>query len=110
MNYRFEERGSGLGDSYNNLEIKWYMNKEFRLATLRDWHQNTAPKVIDFTRYDLKAIEPPDPSPEHPAKNWSLINVINQKNTRPQDNPRLISELEKQDKDLIAGYYPEVLG
>ena len=31
-NYRFVERGSGLGDSYNNLEIKWFMNKEFRLA------------------------------------------------------------------------------
>ena len=28
-NYRFVERGSGLGDSYNNLEIKWFMNKEF---------------------------------------------------------------------------------
>jgi len=27
--YKFEERGSGLGDSYNNLEIKWLMNKEF---------------------------------------------------------------------------------
>lgn len=37
-NYRFVERGSGLGDSYNNLEIKWFMNKEFRLALLRDWH------------------------------------------------------------------------
>ena len=110
MNYRFEERGSGLGDSYNNLEIKWYMNKEFRLATLRDWHQNTIPKVIDFTRYDLPAKEPPDPSPTHPAKNWSLINVINQKNTRPQDNPVPVKDLDKTAKEMIGRYYPEVLG
>lgn len=109
LNYRFEERGSGLGDSYNNLEIKWYMNKQFRLALLRDWHQNTAPKVIDFTRYDLTATEPADPSPEHPVKNWSLINAINQKNTRPQDNPIPIKELDKDARDMIAAYYPEIM-
>ncbi|QEC77472.1 DUF3863 domain-containing protein [Mucilaginibacter ginsenosidivorax] len=109
LNYRFEERGSGLGDSYNNLEIKWYMNKEFRLATLRDWHLNTAPKVIDFTRYDLKATEPADPSPAHPVKNWSLINVLNQKDTRPQDAPKLVKGLDKPSQDLIARYYPEVM-
>lgn len=57
-NYRFVERGSGLGDSYNNLELKWFMNKEFRLALLRNWHDKNAPAyVIDFTRYDLKAKE-----------------------------------------------------
>jgi len=108
-NYRFEERGSGLGDSYNNLEIKWFMNKEFRLALLRDWHQNSPEMVIDFTRYDLTAKEPADPSPEHPDKNWSLINEINQKGLRPQDKPRLIKELDRTAKDLIAGYYPELL-
>ena len=109
-NYRFEERGSGLGDSYNNLEIKWFMNKEFRLALLRDWHQNTPEMVIDFTRYDLAAKEPADPSPAHPDKNWSLINEINQKGLRAQDKPRLIKELDKKDKDMIAGYYPKLMG
>jgi hypothetical protein len=109
-NYRFEERGSGLGDSYNNLEIKWFMNKEFRLALLRDWHQNTPEMVIDFTRYDFTAKEPADPSPEHPDKNWSLINEINQKGLRAQDKPRLIKELSKKDQDLIAGYYPGLMG
>ncbi|SHM13454.1 DUF3863 domain-containing protein [Mucilaginibacter sp. OK098] len=108
-NYRFEERGSGLGDSYNNLEIKWFMNKEFRLALLRDWHQNTPEMVIDFTRYDLTAKEPADPSPEHPDKNWSLINEINQKGLRAQDKPRLIKELDKKAKELIAGYYPGLM-
>lgn len=108
-NYRFEERGSGLGDSYNNLEIKWFMNKEFRLAVLRDWHQETPYKVIDLTRYDLPAKEPLDPDPQHPVKNWSLINEINQKGLRPQDKPVLIKELSKDDQDRIAKYYPELM-
>jgi hypothetical protein len=107
-NYRFVERGSGLGDSYNNLEISWYMNKKFRLAILHDWHRRTPLEVIDFTRYDLPASEPPDPSPQKPAKDWSLINRINQKGLRPQDRPIQLSELEPSEKDLIAGYYPEL--
>lgn len=82
-NYKFEERGSGLADSYNNLEIKWFMNKEFRLALLRDWHKAGSPTyVIDLTRYDLPAKEPPDQSPDKPIKDWSLINKINQKGSR----------------------------
>ena len=107
-NYRFTERGSGLGDSYNNLEIKWFMNKEFRLALLRDWHKNQPDYVIDFTRYDLPATEPKDPSPEKPIKNWSLINRINQKGLRPQDQPILIKELGKDEKDLINRYYSDL--
>ena len=55
------------------------MNKEFRLALLRDWHTKNSPAyVIDFTRYDLPAHEPADPTPTKPAKDWSLINKINQ--------------------------------
>jgi len=109
LNYRFEARGSGLGDSYNNLEIKWFMNKEFRLAILRDWHKRQSPAyVIDFTRYDLPAKEPDDPSPQRPVRDWSLMNVINQKGRRPQDVPKLINDLEKTDKDLIMKYYPEL--
>lgn len=108
-NYRFEERGSGLGDSYNNLEIKWFMNKAFRLALLRDWHQETPFLVIDFTRYDLPAKEPRDPDPKHPVKNWSLINEINQKGLRPQDKPVPVKQLSKHDQDMIAAYYPELM-
>lgn len=109
-NYRFEERGSGLGDSYNNLEIKWFMNKEFRLALLRDWHKKESlTYVIDFTRYDLKAQEPSDPSPDRPIKDWSLINVLNQKGLRVQDEPRLLENLEKNDQALIKKYYPYLL-
>lgn len=54
FNYRFEEKGSGIGDSDADKEIRWFMNKKFRLALLLDLKSNTE-KVIDFTRYDLKA-------------------------------------------------------
>lgn len=105
-NYRFVERGSGLGDSYNNLEIKWYMNKDFRLALLRDWHKDGPEHIIDFTRYDLPAHEPADATPKKPIKDWSLINRINQKGLRPQDKPILIEELKPEEKELIFKYYP----
>lgn len=107
-NYRFVERGSGLGDSYNNLEIRWFMNKSFRLALLRDWHHKTPEKVIDFTRYDLHAHEPGDASPQKPIKDWSLMNRINQKGLRPQDNPVPIQQLTDEDKALIFRYYPDL--
>lgn len=108
-NYKFEERGSGLGDSYNNLEIKWFMNKTFRLALLRDWHKNTPAYVIDFTRYDLPAKEPKDPSPEHPTRDWSLMGKINQKGLRAQDKPRLLKDMDQEDLELIQKFYPELV-
>lgn len=108
-NYRFEERGSGLGDSYNNLEIKWFMNPKFRLALLRDWHFNDSPTyVIDFTRYDLPAKEPVDASPEKPHKDWSLMNVLNQKQTRPQDKPCLFQDLSPENQQMILSVYPDL--
>jgi hypothetical protein len=107
-NYRFEERGLGIGNSWGDEDIRWFMNKSFRLATVRNWQQNGPEMVIDFTRYDLPAKEPADPSPEKPVKDWSLMNRINQKGLRPQDKPILLKDLEKNDKELIARYYPEL--
>lgn len=107
-NYRFEERGLGIGNSWGDEDIRWFMNKSFRLAMLRNWQQNTPEKVIDFTRYDLPAREPADPSPEKPIKDWSLMNRINQKGLRPQDQPILLKDLNKEEQDLIARYYPEL--
>ena len=110
FDYRFEERGSGIADSYNNIELKWFMNKDFRLALQRDWTVEDSPAyVIDFTRYDIPAHESADASPETPNKDWSLMNVINQKGTRPQDKPTLIEDLPEDCKALIAKHYPELL-
>jgi hypothetical protein len=107
-NYRFVERGCGLGDSYNNLEIRWYMNKAFRLALLSDWHRGTAPRVIDFTRYDLPVHEPSDATPVKPIKDWSLINRINQKGLRVEDAPVMLRELRDEEKELIFRYCPDL--
>lgn len=108
INYRFEEKGLGIGSSWGDEEIRWFMNKEFRLALLRNWHKNTPEKVIDFTRYDLKATEPADPSPEHPVKDWSLMNSINQKGLRPQYTPIALNQLKDDEKALIYKHYPEL--
>ena len=104
----FLERGSGLGDSYNNLEIEWFMNRKFRLALLRDWHSETARQVIDLTRYDLPAQEPADPNPAHPAKNWSLMIRINQKGLRAQDQPRPLRDLPSSDLEFILATLPQL--
>lgn len=93
LDYRFVHRGSGICGSEPELEIRWFMNKDFRLATLRDWIAQNPKKVIDFTRYDLEAQESVDPEPGKPIRNWSLMNRLNQKGIRPQDVPIKIGKL-----------------
>ena len=89
-------------------EIRWFMNKGFRLALLRNWKTGEPEKVIDFTRYDLKAEEPADPEPGQHTRNWSLMNRINQKGVRPEDKPIPIVQLNGGEKALIARRYPEL--
>jgi hypothetical protein len=103
VNYRFDEKGTGAPGSEKELEIEWFMNQEFRLALLRNWTEKDPAMVIDFTRYDLKAEEPRDPQRE-----WSLMNVMNQKGTRPQDKPVRISQLKTDDQRRIFAKYPEL--
>ena len=79
------------------------MNQEFRLALLHNLVKNDPPMVIDFTRYDLRAEEP-----RTPQREWSLMNVINQKETRPQDKPVRISQLKPDDQQRIFAKYPEL--
>jgi len=104
----FLERGSGLGDSYNNLEIEWFMNRDFRLCLLRDWHMDSPRQVIDLTRYDLPAHEPPDPDPAHPVKSWDLMNRINQKGLRPQDKPTPLAKLPGNDLQFVLSALPDL--
>jgi len=103
LNYRFDERGTGAPGSEKNLEIQWFMNREFRLALLHDWTTNSPRMAIDFTRYDLKAEEPHDLQRE-----WSLMNVLNQKDTRPQDKPTRLGQLSPGDQRLIYTQYPNL--
>jgi len=101
LNYRFDAKGTGAPGSEKNLEIQWFMNREFRLALLRDWMKDEPPLAIDFTRYDLKADEP-----RTLQREWSLMNVLNQKGTRPQDKPRPLRQLQPEDQARIYARYP----
>ena len=80
------------------------MNKDFCLALLRDVDTNGPEEVIDFTRYDLPAKEP-----QVPQREWSLMNVINQKGTREQDKPRPLQQLSSEDQRLIFHRYPDLV-
>jgi hypothetical protein len=109
LDYQFSHRGCGIRASEADQEIRWFMNRDFRLALLRNWKENGTPKVIDFTRYDLPAKEPADPEPGKHSRNWSLINRINQKGIRPQDQPVNIGELTAEEQALIKRHYPTLL-
>ena len=109
INYRFVQRGNGIRGSDANLEIRWFMNKDFRMALLRDWQAGSPEQLIDFTRYDLPAREPDDPPPGGHRRNWSLMNRLNQKGSRPQDKPMPIRRLSREEKALVKKWYPELL-
>jgi len=100
FNYRFDERGSGIGGSDADKEISWYMNKDFRLALLKDFNKNVPAKVIDFTRYDVPAAEPAEMT-----RKWSLLGDINQKQSRPQDKPVPFDSLSASGQKLIRKHY-----
>jgi len=104
FNYRFEEKGSGIGGSDADKEIRWFMNKDFRLAVLRNLKMDNSEEVIDFTRYDLPAKEPAEMT-----RRWSLMGEINQKQTRPQDKPVLLKQLPEEMKVIIKSHYPNLL-
>ncbi|MFP5226271.1 MAG: DUF3863 domain-containing protein [Acidobacteriota bacterium] len=103
IDYRFDTRGTGAPGSEKDLEIRWYMNQEFRLALLHNWIVNDPWKAIDFTRYDLPAHEP-----QKLQREWSLMNVLNQKGTRPQDTPVRLGQLPPDDQRRIFARYPEL--
>ena len=103
LDYRFVQRGTGVGCSDANLEIRWFMNRQFRLALLRDCEQSSPETVIDFTRYDRPAHEPQDL-----GRNWSLLGRINQKQTRPQDQPCTLTALPEDDRTLIRSVIPDL--
>jgi hypothetical protein len=74
-----------------------------RLALLKNWTTDGPSFVIDFTRYDLQAHEP-----EILQREWSLMNVLNQKGTRPQDKPIRLGQLTVEDQRRIYSRYPEL--
>ncbi len=102
LNYRFVERGSGIGGSDVDKEIRWLMNQQFRLALLRKIPHGQE-RVIDFTNYGLPAHEP-----KGLTRDWCLMGEINQKETRPQDTPKPFSELPAEDRRMIFEKCPDL--
>ncbi len=103
LDYRFVQRGTGIGGSDRDKEIRWFMNRDFRLALMRPVQADGEELVIDFTRYDTPAAEPADLT-----RRWSLLGKINQKQVRPQDRPVSLHELTERDKALIFRRLPEL--
>ena len=103
LNYRFDADGTGAPGSEKELEIRWFMNREFRLALLHNRVTNSPWMAIDFTRYDLPAEEP-----RGLQREWSLMNVLNQKGTRPEDKPVRLGQLRPEDQSRIYARYPEL--
>ena len=103
LNYQFDAKGTGAPGSERELEIEWFMNREYRLGLLRDWTGDNPPMAIDFTRYDLPAEEP-----NGLQREWSLMNVLNQKGTRPQDRPIRLGQFDPEDQRRIFNRYPEL--
>ena len=103
LNYRFDAKGTGAPGSEKDLEIRWFMNQEFRLALLNNWATDSPVMVIDFTRYDLPAREP-----QGLQREWSLMNVLNEKGIRPQDKLMRLGQLAQDDQQIIFARYPEL--
>src|SRR5580658_1767293 len=103
LDYRFDAKGTGAPGSEKELEIDWRMNREFRLGLLRNWKTGSPWMAIDFTRYDLPAREP-----QTLEREWSLMNVLNQKGTRPQDKPMRLGQLRSEDQRRIYARYPDL--
>jgi len=103
LNYRFEANGTGAPGSEKELEIRWFMNQEFRLGLLNNWTTDSPVMVLDFTRYDSPAHEP-----EGLQREWSLMNVLNQKGTSPLDKPIRLGQLTREDQRRVYMRYPEL--
>ena len=123
INLQFVERGNGqmprpeegkkLNPRYHfrpdlfcpEQEIRWYFNKDFRFATMRNWKENGPLRVMDYTRYDQPYKEP---SGNVVDPHWDLMDLVNQKQTRTQDRNRSFSSLPPEEQQRILKWYPDV--
>jgi hypothetical protein len=123
INLQFVERGNGempspeegkkMNPRYHfradlfrpDTEIRWYFNKDFRLATMQNWKENGPLRIMDYTRYNQPYREP---SGNVVDAHWDLMDLINQKETRQQDKNRSFSSLPPEDQQRILKWYPDV--
>jgi hypothetical protein len=88
-----------------DMEIRWYFNKDFRFATIQNWKENGPKLVMDYTRYNQPYHEP---SGNVIERHWDILDLINQKQSRPQDKPKPFSELPPEEQAKILKWYPEL--
>ena len=101
INYSFVELGSGIGGSDADKELTLYVNKAFRLVLLRNLTDAGVGVAIDFTRYDLPAVEPTELT-----RSWNLMNELNWKGSRGTDAPRPLTALSVEDRSIIRTWLP----
>jgi hypothetical protein len=87
------------------MEIRWYFNKDFRFATIQNWKENGPKLVMDYTRYNQPYKEP---SGNVIERHWDILDMINQKESRPQDKPKPFAELPQAEQQKILKWYPEL--
>jgi len=87
------------------MEIRWYFNKDFRFATIQNWQENGPKLVMDYTRYNQPYKEP---SGNVIERHWDILDIINQKESRPQDKPKPFAELPQEEQQRILKWYPEI--
>ena len=87
------------------MEMRWYFNKDFRFATIQNWKENGPKLVMDYTRYNQPYKEP---SGNVIERHWDILDILNQKESRPQDKPKPFSELPKEEQEKILKWYPEL--
>jgi hypothetical protein len=108
-----EEEGKKITPKYRfhppifcpEMEIRWYFNKDFRFATIQNWKENSPKLVMDYTRYNRPYKEP---SGNVIERHWDILDIINQKESRPQDKPMPLSELPAEEQAKILKWYPEL--
>ncbi|MCL5998809.1 MAG: DUF3863 domain-containing protein [Chloroflexi bacterium] len=99
--YILNQRGTGIGASFADQEVVWFMNKYFRLGIVKE---KGKPFVMDYTDYTRLYQEPQEVG----QRNWTLFGEINQKQIRPQDRPVPLAEFPRWPalRERIKALYP----
>jgi hypothetical protein len=99
--YLLQQEGSGVQASRAGETVTWFMTADFRLGVAE---ADGRADVFDYTAYTRDAREPT----ELGDRRWSLLGEVNQKRTRPQDEPvplgRFLSRHPAVDDALDARY------
>lgn len=99
--YLLQQEGSGVQASRAGETVTWFMTADYRLGVAEE---SGRVDVFDYTPYSADAREPDALG----DRRWSLLGELNQKRTRPQDEPvplaRFLSEHPALDADLDGRY------